>query len=314
VVKRLAYAIIGVILLALAGIIPAYLALGQEGGQQAAVTITARPASGSPGGGGGGSPVEVPVCPAGEVATTGRATSGGLVFQGFVIKSFDKKFSLYLNQGITVLTPDGQCPKCIGLHEMTAPPSLPEGTHLIGAGYDAVPDLTAFTPPATIIYSYDPNDIPEDVAEESLAIALSDPATGEWLKLDCVVDTEVHTITAKIGRFNDMAVLSYEPEMPTTAPTIAPTSLPTSAPEITPIPPTTPTSPPAERTPAKPFNWWPIGGVIAAAAVTTYLYRGRLSLLLQRSPTLRQMSADWYRKSINQSRRWWSRLRRVKKQ
>ncbi len=300
--KRLAYAIIGVIILALAGTIPAYLALGQEGGQQAAVTITARPASSSPGG--GGSPVEIPGCPAGEVVTTGRTTSGGLVFEGFVIKSFDKKLYLYLDQGTTVLTPDGQCPKCIGLHEMTTPPSLPEGAHLIGAVYDVVPKLTAFTPPATIIYHYDPSDIPEGVAEESLAIALRDPATGEWMKPDCLVDTEAHTITAKIGRLNDIAVLDYEPEVPTTAPTIAPTtapkSPPTAAPGLTPIPTTTPVIP-AETTPAKPFNWWPIGGAIAAVAagVAIYLYRRSLSPLYQRS--------------VNHSRRWWSKLKRVKR-
>jgi hypothetical protein len=281
VVKRLAYAITGVIILLMASTIPAYLALGQEGGQQAAVTITAQPASVSTGG--GGSPVEKPGCPEGEVVTTSRTTSGGLVFQGFVIKSFDKKFSIYLDQGITVLTPDGQCPKCIGLHEMTALPSLPEGAHLIGAGYDVVPALTAFTPPATIIYNYDPKDIPEGIAEASLAIALSDPATGEWMKLDCLIDSQAHTITAKIGRLNDIAVLGYEPEVPTTAPIMAPTtspaSPPTPAPELTPIPPTTPAISPAETTPAKPFNWWPIGGAIAAlvvaAGAAVFLYRRR---------------------------------------
>jgi hypothetical protein len=300
VVKRLVYAVIGVIILALAGSIPAYLALGQEGGQQAVVTITARPAYGSPGG--GGAPVEIPGCPTGEVATTSRTTSGGLVFQGFVIKSFDKKLSLFLDQGITVLTPDGQCPRCIGLHEMTASPSLPEGAHLIGPGYDAVPDLTAFTPPAIIIYSYDPDDIPEGLAEESLVIALRDPATGEWMKLDCLVDTEAHNITAKIGRFNDIAVLGYETEAPTTAPTTAPTSPPTSAPELTPIPPTTPTTSPEETTPTTPISWWLIGVIIAAVAAVTvviYIYHSRLSPLLQGS--------------VNQSRRWWSKLKRVKR-
>jgi len=305
VVKRAVYAIIGVIILALAGIIPAYLAIGQgEGSQSVTITVTAMPVYSPPGGGGGGGTGGVPECPAGEVATTGRTTSGGLVFQGFVIKSFDKKFSLFLDKGITVLTPDGQCPRCIGLHEMIASLSLPEGARLIGAGYDAIPDLTAFTPPATIIYSYDPDDIPQEIAEESLVIALRDPATGEWMKLDCLVDTEAHTITAKIGRFNDIAVLGYEPEAPatalTTAPTTAPTSPPTSAPELMPAPPTTPAMP-AETTPTEPFNWWPIGGAIAAVAAGTaiYLYRRSLSPLYQRS--------------VNQSRRWWAKLRRLKR-
>jgi hypothetical protein len=212
-VKRLVYAIIAIIILILAGSLSTYLALGQGDDQQATVTITARPSYGQSVGG-GGAPGVVPGCPAGEVVTTGRATSGGLVFRDFVIKSFDKKFSLFLDQGIVVLTPDGKCPRCIGIHEMTPPPSPPEGAHLIGTGYDVIPDLTAFTPPATTIYSYDPKDIPEGVAEENLSIALRDEATGEWMKLDCLVDTEAHTITAKIGRFNDLAVLGYEPAAP----------------------------------------------------------------------------------------------------
>jgi hypothetical protein len=216
VVKKAVYAIIAIIILALAGSLPAYLALGQEGSQQATVTITAQPVYIPPRG--GGVPGVVPDCPAGEVATGNRASSTtGLVFRDFVIKSFDKKFSLFIDQGIVVLTPDGKCPRCIGIHEMTPPPSPPEGAHLIGTGYDVVPDLTAFTPPATIIYSYDPKDIPEGIAEENLSIALRDEATGEWMKLDCLVDTEAHTITAKIGRFNDLAVLGYEPVVPAPA-------------------------------------------------------------------------------------------------
>jgi len=278
VVKRVVYAIIGIIILALAGNIPAYLALGQEGSQQATVTITAQPAYTPPR---GGLPGGEPRCPAGEVTTSGRATSGGLVFQDFTIRSFDKKFSLFLDKGIVILTPDGKCPRCIGIHEMTSLPSPPEGAHFIGACYDVIPDLTAFTPPATIIYSYDLNDIPEGIAEESLVIALSDEATGEWMKLDCAVDTEAHTITAKIGRFNDLAVLGYEPEVP--APTLTPTPAltPTPTPTPTPKPSPTPTpgeSAPAEPTPTKPFNWWLIGGItaaVAAAAVAIYLYRRR---------------------------------------
>jgi hypothetical protein len=300
VVKRVVYATIGVIILALAGSIPAYLALGQEGGQQANVTITVQPSFGTPGGG-GGSAVAIPGCPVGEVATTGRAASTGLVFQDFVIKSFDKRLRLLLNQGTVILTPDGKCPRCIGIHEMTPPPSPPEGARLIGAGYDVAPDLTAFTPPVTIIYSYDPKDIPEGITEENLSIALYDEATGEWMKLECLVDTEAHTITAKISRFNDLAVLVYEPvaapeTTPAPTPTLTPTPIPT--PTLTP----TPTPTPAEPTPAKTFNWWLIVTIIAAlaAAAAIYFYRGRLSPLYQRS--------------VKQSRRWWSQIKRVKKQ
>jgi len=212
-----------------------------------------------------------PACPAGEVVTAGRTTGAGKVTRDFFIRSFDKRFSLFLDQGIVILTPDGKCPRCVGIHEMKESLSPPEGAHFIGACYDVVPDLTAFTPPATLVYSCDPNDIPESIAEESLAIALRDEATGEWMKLDCVVDTETHTITAQIGRFNDLVVLGYEPAVPTPTPTPTPTPAPTP----TPTPAPTPTPTPAEPTPVEPTNWWLIGGITAAAvaiaAVAIYL-------------------------------------------
>ena len=298
-VPRAVYAIIGVIILAIVGGLPAYLVVGQGGSQEATVTITAQPAF-SPGGGGGGGPAGEPECPTGEVATSGRAASNGLVFQGFTIRSFDRRLTLFLDEGIVVLTPDGKCPQCIGIHQMTPQPAQPEGAQFIGVGYNAVPDLTAFTPPATITYNYDPADIPQGFTGEDLGIALRDPATGEWMRLDCVVDTEAHTITAQIGRFNDLAVLCYEPAVPTPTPTLTPTPAPIPTPTPTPAP-TPGESAPTEPTPVEPTNWWLIGGIIAAAAaaVAIYLYRRRLPPLYQRS--------------VNQSRKWWRRVRGTKK-
>jgi len=266
VVTRVVYAVIGIIILAIVGGLPGYLVVGQGGSEHATVTITARPAFSPPGG--GGAPGAVPECPAGEMATSGRATGGGLVFKEFVIRSPDRRFSISLDEGIVILTPDGKCPRCIGIHDITPQPSQPEGAQFVGATYDAVPDLTAFTPPATVVYSYDPNDIPEGFTGEDLLIALRDPATGEWMKLACVVDTEAHTITAQIGRFNDLAVLCYEPVLPAPTPTLTPTL--TTTPTPTPTP--TPSPTPAPTTPAKPFNWWSIVIIAAAVAAAVAIY------------------------------------------
>jgi len=205
-VRRVRYAFI-VIIVAFLGGFPAYLVLGQGGGsQEVTITVTAQPVFGVPAGGGGGAAE----CPAGEVSTAGRITGAGSVTRAFVIKSFDKRFSLFLDEGIIALTPYGKCPRCIGIHEMTQPPSPPEGTRLIGTMYDVVPDGVTFTPPATLRYSYDLNDIPEGIAEESLLIVCYNEASGEWTELDSVVDTESNTVTAKISWFNDLAVLGYE--------------------------------------------------------------------------------------------------------
>lgn len=292
---RAVYAVIAIIIMAIVGGLPAYLAMGQGGSQEATVTITAHPALRTPGGG-GGVPGAEPGCPAGEVPTAGRATGAGLVIQDFVIESFDKKFSLFINEGVVVLTPDGKCPRCLGIHKMENLPSLPEGAYLIGVMYDIVPDETTFTPPAPLTYSCNPDDIPQAIAEESLFIACCNEATGEWTRLDSLVDTEAHTITAQIGLFHDLAVLGYEPAVPEPTPT--PTPKPTPIPTPTP----TPTPTPAEPTPVAVINWWLIGGIIAAvlaAAVAGYFYRRRLA------PLPKRISSS--------SRRWWAKARRVKK-
>lgn len=208
--RRAVYAFIVIIIMAFVVGFPAYLAMGQGGSDTATVTVTAQPAY-SPPAGGYGWPGGVE-CPAGEVSTTGRITGAGLVIQSFVIESFDKRFCLILDEGTVVLTPHGICPRCIGIHinEISILSSPPEGALIIGTIYDAIPDGTTFTPPATLIYSYDPNDIPEGVAEGSLVIAYYDSATGEWIELDCVVDTEANTIAAKLGQIHDLVVLGHK--------------------------------------------------------------------------------------------------------
>ena len=340
--RRAVYAFIVIIILAFISGFPAYLALGQGGSQDAAVTVTAQPAFGVPSARGGGWPGEAE-CPAGEVSTTGRATGAGSVIRAFVIKSFDKRFSLFLDEGIVVLTPRGKCPRCIGIHihEVAQPPSPPEGAHIIGVMYDVAPDETTFTPPATLKYSYDPNDIPEGIAGESLVIACYNEASVEWTELDSVVDTEASTITAQIGLFHDLAVLGYEPAVPAPAAfecgwlSITPTAVDigetvnvtvlvtntggqsgdypvifkingvakavsevvldagaseevsfttskdtagtylvevnglTGSFEVKPKP--EPVVTPVEPTPAKPINWWLIGGIIAAVVIVGFV-------------------------------------------
>lgn len=374
--RRAVYAFIVIIILALIGGFPAYLAIGQGGNESATVTVTATPAY-SPPVGGGGWPGEAG-CPAGEVSTAGRATGAGTVTQSFVIKSFDKRFYLFLDEGIVVLTPKGTCPRCIGIHEMTTLPSPPEGAHLVGTVYDVAPDGVTFAPPATLRYSYDPATIPEGISEESLTIASYDSATGEWINLDGVVDTKANTITAKVSQIYDLAVLSYEPAVPTPA-IFQPSSLSISPTEVEigetvnitvlvdntggqsgsyqvilkvngvveaesevaldastsgqvsfsiskdvagtylvnvngltgsfevkpePVVPVTPVEP----TPAKPTNWWLIGGIIAAVMVLAFLgyrFRKKLSPLSKRLLPL-------FQRFLRLLRRLWLQIKRMK--
>ncbi|GAI86393.1 unnamed protein product, partial [marine sediment metagenome] len=45
------------------------------------------------------------------------------------------------------------------------------------------------------------------MAEEDLVLAYYDEAAGEWLELDCVVDTENNIITASVPHFTTFAII-----------------------------------------------------------------------------------------------------------
>ncbi|GAI11022.1 unnamed protein product, partial [marine sediment metagenome] len=49
--------------------------------------------------------------------------------------------------------------------------------------------------------------LPEGVAEEDLVIAYYDEEAGEWVELDCVVDTVNNIITASVAHFTTFAII-----------------------------------------------------------------------------------------------------------
>jgi len=61
-------------------------------------------------------------------------------------------------------------------------------------------------------YTYDPDALPEGVADENLVLAYYDEVVGGWVTLDCIVDTVNHTITASASHFTTFAILGYEVE------------------------------------------------------------------------------------------------------
>jgi len=88
-----------------------------------------------------------------------------------------------------------------------SPPPPPEDANIIGLPYDFGPDGATFDPPITFTWTYDPEALPEGVAEEDLVIAYYDEDAGEWVELDCVVDTENNVITASVPHFTCFAII-----------------------------------------------------------------------------------------------------------
>jgi len=169
------------------------------------------------GGDGGGEGGGVFECPPGDTSTTGKISGTGSVIQPFIVNSFDQRLSLTLDQGTAALDIYGSCFSCIGINRMVRVLYPPEGAYVIGDMYDVSPDGATFTPAATLRYSYLQGDLPAGIDEKTLFLAYYDNTSGKWIKLDSVVDTQANTITAKISRFNDLAIFGYNVAVPPAA-------------------------------------------------------------------------------------------------
>jgi len=155
-----------------------------------------------------GTEVSSPISPSGEILETIEATSE------------DGMLTLTVHEGTIALDKDDNPLISLEAEVDTSPPP-PKDTSIIGLAYNFGPDGATFDPPITLTRSYDPNDIPEGVAEEDLGLAWYDEAGDKWIELDCVVDTENNTITASIEHFTTFAIIGVvtaapesEPEVP----------------------------------------------------------------------------------------------------
>ena len=173
------------------------------------VTYVAPDGGGGGGDGGGGG---MPPPTAEEVKTnlfgieaSSPISSSGEILGTIVAISGDGMLTLTVLEG-TIALLEGEPLETLTAVVEPNPPEPPEDAYLIGA-YDFGPDGATFDPPITLIWSYDPNDIPEGVAEEDLVIAYYDEATDRWVELDCVVDTGNNTITASIEHFTTFAII-----------------------------------------------------------------------------------------------------------
>ena len=134
------------------------------------------------------------------------AIDEGEILEEIVATSEDEYVTITIEAGTIALDIEGEPLETLTAAVEPNPPELPEDAYLIGA-YDFGPDGTTFDPPITLTRSYDPNDIPEGVAEEDLVLAWYDEAGARWVELACVVDTENNTITASIEHFTTFVII-----------------------------------------------------------------------------------------------------------
>ncbi|MFC1943823.1 CARDB domain-containing protein, partial [Chloroflexota bacterium] len=129
--------------------------------------------------------------------------------------SEDGNLTLTIPKDTTSLDEDGDPLDSLEAAVDESPPHPPEDAHIIGLAYDFGPDGATFDPPITLEYTYDPDVISGDIAEEDLVLAYYDENAGEWVELNCVIDTENNTITASVEHFTTFTIMAHAAPTPT---------------------------------------------------------------------------------------------------
>ena len=195
-----------------------------------------------------------------------RISRSGEIVKTIEATSADGNLTITIPKGTIALDKKGKPLGSLEVAVDKSPPDPPTGANIIGLAYDFGPLGATFDPPITFTWSYDPDTLPEGVAEEDLVLAYYDEVAGEWVELDCVVDTENDTITASVEHFTTFAIIGVVTPPPPPAPVPAPEPAPTPAPAPEPVPAPPPEPEPAP-VPTPPINWPLIGWIIFAVIV-----------------------------------------------
>ena len=155
------------------------------------------------GGGGGGVPPHKDLIPFAD-----KTDYQGKLTEDFTAETPDGQGQLTINKGTKALTKTGSRLTALIITEMKEPPAPPPNANAIGLAYDFAPDGATFDPPATLTFTYDPDEIPEGVSPENLVIAIWDEAAEEWVNLVSTVDTATNTISASVSHFTVFTVIA----------------------------------------------------------------------------------------------------------
>lgn len=127
----------------------------------------------------------------------------------YTAKSTDYRAAVTFQPGTTGVTQQGEPLSEITVTEKQDPPPPPADAEVIGLAYDFGPEGASFDQPATIRLSYDQAQLPENVTEENLIIAVWDSQLQEWVRLESTVDPVNNIITAEVTHFSLYNILAY---------------------------------------------------------------------------------------------------------
>lgn len=131
----------------------------------------------------------------------------GMLLEDVVSSSADSTINIFIENGTTVLGPDGQPLVAMNISRMDPPPSAPTGYEMISA-FRFEPDGATFDPEARFTVKYSQSDIPKGVKENRLEIAVLNPSSLQWQILNSDVNAGANTITFSTGHLSVYALIS----------------------------------------------------------------------------------------------------------
>ena len=161
--------------------------------------------SGGGGGGGGGAPiVNSLVTVSGLSATpTLKLNSNGQAQTATSLKTDDGKASFEIAQNTILKLSNGVIIKTLSAKVLESPPQPPP-QNVIFAAYEFGPEGAFFNPPITLTLSYDPKNLPDGVAGDTVSLAYWDGS--DWVTVESKIDFAAGTVTAQISHFSQYAL------------------------------------------------------------------------------------------------------------
>ncbi len=133
------------------------------------------------------------------------------------IVSEDNRLQLLFPVGTIVRDKDSAPLSGIEMAIAAVPPSLPPEADIVGRLYELGPHGTTFDNPVTLNLSFDPDEIPEGIDEDNLALGYYDDEYDQWQVLPSSVNLTSHTVSTRVDHLSTFTVIAPLPPAPAAA-------------------------------------------------------------------------------------------------
>lgn len=133
-----------------------------------------------------------------KVSCTVPSRYTGEIYEAVDLTSRDGKYNVKLPAGSIALDSDGKCLFKLDIEVATEVPDPPDIPNVVAYVCLCEPAGATLEGPLTLTVNYNPDDLAEGTAEESLRIAYWDGAS--WQTMKCTVDAAANTVSTSITK------------------------------------------------------------------------------------------------------------------